>query len=127
MNSALRTVSAIAASFAILAFASVLRAQDKKNAAGEEFFIVSSVDTKDSSLLLKRPTEVTVEMKIPTSAKLFDEQHKPMHITDFRAGGTIWAIARADSTGELVASSVRLGPMTVQELHALYLDYPVIQ
>ncbi|HUO34342.1 MAG TPA: hypothetical protein VMU43_05075 [Candidatus Acidoferrum sp.] len=127
MNKLARIAAASFTLLAMLSLASTARGQGKKNAAGEEFFIISSVDLKDSQLLLKRPTEVTIEMKVTPTTKMFDEQHKPVHISDFRAGDTIWAIASTDSSGELVASNIRVGPMTVQELHALYLDYPVIQ
>ena len=127
MNNVSRLVLLLAAALVFLSLASVARAQGRKNAAGEEFFIVSSVDLKDSSVLLKRPTEVTIQMKITPTTKLLDEQGKPFHISDFRAGDTIWAIVRAASSGALTASSIRKGPMTVAELHSLYLDYPVIE
>ncbi|HUC42246.1 MAG TPA: hypothetical protein VL913_00745 [Candidatus Micrarchaeaceae archaeon] len=126
MNKSLKLAAVILLALAALSLAAAAGAQDKRNSAGEEFFIVSSVDLKNSALLLKRPTEVTVQMKIQATTKLVDAQGKAMKLSDFRAGDTIWAVAKTDASGALLATSVRIGPMTVPELHALYLDYPVI-
>jgi hypothetical protein len=104
------------------------RAQEKKNAAGEQFFIVSSVDQAKSQVLLKRPTEVTLLMKIDDKTQFVDEQGKSLNLTDLRAGDTVWVFSNvgAKDVGT-VAVRIRKGPMTVQELHRLYLDYPVSQ
>ena len=99
--------------------------QGKKTPAGEEFFIVASVDQTKSQLLLKRPTEVTLLMKINEKTQFADEAGKPMKLSDFRAGDTVWV--RASSGTEPTALGIRKGQMTVSDLHRYYLDYPEIK
>jgi len=111
-----------------LSFAQNARAQEKKNAAGEQFFIVSSIDQTKSQVLLKRPTEVTLLMKIDDKTQFVDEQGKSMKLSDLRAGDTVWVIVNASTkTDSPVAARIRRGPMTVPDLHRLYLDYPASQ
>jgi hypothetical protein len=113
---------------AVLSFAQNAGAQEKRNAAGEQFFIVSSIDQTKSQVLLKRPTEVTLLMKIDDKTQFVDEQGKSMKLADLRAGDTAWVIVNASTkTDSPVATRIRRGPMTVQDLHRLYLDYPVSQ
>ena len=69
-------------------------APGKKTPAGEQFFIVASVDLQKSQLLLKYPTEVTVLMHVDESTKLVDESGRPLKLSDFRAGDTVWASSR---------------------------------
>jgi hypothetical protein len=114
--------------FAALSLALSAHAQEKKNPAGEQFFIVSSVDQAKSQVLLKRPTEVTLLMKVDGKTQFLDEQGKSLKLTDLRAGDTVWvnsSLAAKDDGP--VAVRIRKGPMTVQELHRLYLDYPSSQ
>jgi hypothetical protein len=101
-------------------------AQEKKTAAGEEFFIVASIDQSMAQLLLKRPTEVTQLAKVTDKTLCFDEKGKPIRVSDLRAGDTVWAIT---SGGEEKATVTRLrkGPMTAAQLHQYYLDYPAIK
>ncbi|HWG58330.1 MAG TPA: hypothetical protein VN661_04710 [Candidatus Acidoferrales bacterium] len=101
-------------------------AQEKKNAAGEQFFIVSSVDAPNSRLLLKRASEVTLLMKVDSKTKYLDESGKPIRLSDLRAGDTVWVLVGKSGT-EPTASRIRMGPMTVAELHRDYLDYPEIK
>jgi hypothetical protein len=96
--------------------------QGKKNASGEEFFIVSAVDQSKSQLLLKRPTEITVLMQVNERSVFLDEAGKNLKLADFRAGDTLWVTSTADAGGKHVAVRIRKGPMTMQELHKLYLD-----
>ena len=92
-------------------------------ASSEEFFIVSSVDTGKSVMVLKRPTEVTLTMRVTEKTRCRCENGKPIGFSTLRAGDTIFVASQPDSTGQLVASSVRLGPMTVPELHRRYLRF----
>jgi|ERR1700730_15951332 hypothetical protein len=101
-------------------------AQDKKTAAGEEFFIVASLDQANAQLLLKRPTEVTQLAKVSARTQFIDEKAKPLHLTDLRAGDTVWAVTSGSGTNITIAR-LRKGPMTVAELHQYYLDYPQIK
>src|SRR2546425_6541983 len=53
----------------------------------EEFFIVSSIDTKKQQVLLKRPTEVTELILVTEKTAFLDEQGKPLRLSDFREIG----------------------------------------
>ncbi len=87
----------------------------------EEFFIVSSIDTKKQQVLLKRPTEVTELMLVTEKTAFQDEQGKPLRLSDFRAGDTVYVTSYADSSGARVARRLRKGPMTVKGLKRSYL------
>jgi len=92
-------------------------------ASSEEFFIVSSVDAGKSTMVLKRPTEVTLTMRVTEKTRCRNEEGKPIRFTDLRAGDTIFIVSERDSSGQLVASGIRQGPMTVKELHQRYLRF----
>ncbi len=87
----------------------------------EEFFIVSSIDTKKQQVLLKRPTEVTELMLVTEKTAFQDEQGKPLRLSDFRAGDTVYVTSYSDSSGARVARRLRKGPMTVKGLKRSYL------
>ena len=89
----------------------------------EEFFIVSSVDASKSTMVLKRPTEVTLTMRVTEKTRCRSEQGKPIRFTDLRAGDTVFIAADLDSSGQLVASSIRQGIMTLPELRRRYLVF----
>ena len=91
--------------------------------SAEEFFIVSSVDSGKSAMVLKRPTEVTLTMRFTDKTRCRDEQGKPLRPTDLRAGDTVFIASERSASGEFMASSIRRGPMTVQELHRRYLRF----
>lgn len=90
--------------------------------AADEFFIVSSIDAAHSRLILKRPTDVTVTVRVTPGTRIRDEHGKERHLADLRAGDTAWITATKDAAGELTAATVRLGPMTVEELQRRYLS-----
>jgi hypothetical protein len=96
-----------------------------KNAAGEEFFIIASIDQSRSQVLLKHPSEVTELMQLTPTAKYLDENGKPIRMQDFRAGDTVWVVSSGSGL-EPNAVRIRKGQMTVADLHRYYLDYPVI-
>ena len=102
-------------------------AQEKKTAAGEEFFIVASIDQSKSQLLLKRPTEVTSLANVIAKTEYLDEKGKPIRLADLRAGDTVWAVTTSGADGNMTVVRLRKGPMTVPELHQYYLDYPEIK
>ena len=89
---------------------------------GDEFFIVSSIDLPHGRIILKRPTDVTVPMRVNDRTTLRDEQGRPLRLADLRAGDTAWITSTRDATGELTALTVRLGPMTVEELQRRYVS-----
>ncbi len=99
-----------------------------KNERGEQFFIVASVDLQKSQLLLKYPTEVTLLVKIDPKTSLQDEPGKPLQLTDFRAGDTVW-VSSTTAHGDTEATATRIlkGEMTVADLHKYYLDYAEIR
>ena len=87
----------------------------------DQFFIVSSVDARHARIIVKRPTDVTAVLTIPSTAKLRGERGETLGIGDFRAGDTIYAVVTPSSQGPLVASSIRRGAMTLTELRRRYL------
>jgi hypothetical protein len=82
----------------------------------DEFFIVSSVDVAHARVVVKRPTDVTVLLSIPPSAVLRGEHGEALKLGDLRSGDTVYAV---HDNG--VASSIRRGPMTMDELRKRYL------
>jgi len=98
--------------------------QERKNDAGEEFFIISSVNSSSSQLVLKRPTEVTLSMKVDDRTKYLDEKGKELKLADLRTGDTVWVLSPDSKDSMRVAVRIRKGAMTVAELHKLYLDFP---
>ena len=86
------------------------------HAPAEEFFIVSSVDAGKSTLVLKRPTEVTLTMRVTEKTRCRDEEGRPIRFTALRAGDTIFVASERDPAVQPVAAGIRKGPMTVEEL-----------
>ncbi len=109
----------------VMCFPSSALAQGKKSPGGEEFYIIASVDQTKSQLLLKRPNEVTLLMQVNEKTQYADEAGKPLHLSDFRAGDTVWATSFGGP--EPAAVRIRKGHMTVADLHRYYLDYPEIK
>lgn len=100
--------------------------QEAKNASGEQFFIVASIDRQNSQLLLKRPTEVTILVKVDPSTKYFADTGKATTLTSFRAGDTVWAKLSGNGPEPTVVQ-MREGEMTIADLHKYYLDYSIIK
>jgi hypothetical protein len=124
MNRFARGLLLVFSLLAALSLAIIGRAQAKKNVPSEEFFIVSAVDVSKSQLLLKRPTEVTLLMFTSERTQFLEENGKTLKLSDFRAGDTVWIISTAASEGKQLALRIRKGPMTIADLHRLYLDLP---
>jgi hypothetical protein len=89
-------------------------------AVTDDFFIVSSVDVAQKRLVLKRPSEVTVLVRVTEKTSYRSEQNRPLQLGDLRAGDTVF-IRLGTGTESDLAKSVRRGPMTVEELHRRYL------
>jgi hypothetical protein len=113
----------LSTAFLVLAAAAAIGAGSAAPAPSEEFFIVSSVDAGRSAMVLKRPTEVTLTMRVTEKTRCRDEQGKPIRFTDLRAGDTVFIASEPDSSGHPAASSIRQGPMTIEELHRRYLRF----
>jgi uncharacterized protein DUF5666 len=91
--------------------------------AGEEFFLISSVDGKKHQIVLKRPTEVTELVRVTDSTVYRDEQGKPLDFKDLRAGDTVYVTLAMQPDGSRIATRIRKGIMTVEELHRRYLKF----
>ncbi len=105
-------------------FASGLYPQDQRQtrpAAGTEFFIISSVDSNKHQLVLKRPTEVTLLVRVDEKTVYFDEKGKPLQLKDFRAGDTVYVALGSSVQGPPTITSVRKGLMTPEELRRRFL------
>lgn len=87
----------------------------------EEFFIISSVDLKKNQLVLKRPTEVTVLMDVTDKTVCVDEKGKAVHLKELRAGDTVFVTFQRKPDGALEAGRIRMGYMTLEEVHRRYL------
>jgi hypothetical protein len=98
----------------------------KKTSAGEQFFIVASVDLQKSQLLLKHPTEVTLLAHVDDKTKYLDSTGKPIQLSSLRAGDTVW-VTLSNAPSGATAVRVRKGEMTSAELHRYYLNYPEIK
>ena len=88
--------------------------------SGEEFFIISSVDITKKQLLLKEPTEITELLQVGDKTRYTDRNGKAIEFADLRAGDTVFIRSSATPAGKL-ATSIRKGPMTVEELSRRYL------
>jgi hypothetical protein len=112
-----------AAAIALATLALPARAQKSSSAAAgsEEFFIISSMDLKKDQLVLKRPTEVTVLMEANDKTVCLNEKGKPLHLQDLRAGDTVFVTYRQNTQGERIATRIREGYMTLDEVHRHYM------
>jgi len=86
----------------------------------EDFFIVSSVDVPQKRLVLKRPSEVTVLVRVTDKTTYRSEQNRPLQLADLRAGDTVFVRLGTGSDSDLVRT-IRKGPMTPEELRRRYL------
>ena len=72
-------------------------------------------------MVLKRPTEVTLVVGFTAKTRCQSEHGKPIHPVDLRAGDTVFITSERDRTGQIVATSIRQGIMTLPELRRRYL------
>lgn len=98
-------------------------AKGARRASAEEFFIISSIDKEKKQLVLKRPTEVTELMRVSVQTEFVDEEGKSLHFNDLRAGDTVYVTSLSQSAGPPIATRIRRGIMTVEEIHRRYLPY----
>jgi hypothetical protein len=103
----------------LLAFP-LVAAQAAPDSKSDEFFIVSSIDVSHSRIILKRPTDVTATVHVTAGTQIRDEQGRALRLTDLHAGDTAWITSARNPAGELAALTIRLGPMTVEELQRRY-------
>ncbi len=86
----------------------------------EEFFILSSIDTARGRIVVKRPTEVTLVIRVTDRTTYRDEKGKAIRLAALRAGDTAFVRYVDDASGAISALSLRLAPMTIQELQRRY-------
>ena len=89
----------------------------------EEFFIVSSVDARKMQIVLKRPTEVTELIRVSEKTAYLDEQGKTIEFKSLRAGDTVYVTSSPAPDGVRIASRIRRGAMTPEELHRRYVPF----
>jgi hypothetical protein len=87
----------------------------------DEFFIISSVNLPKHQLVLKLPTEVTMQMTVDSKTMITGENGQKMNLGELRSGDTVYITYVTGPEGEN-ALKIRLGPMTVKELHQRYLS-----
>jgi hypothetical protein len=90
---------------------------------GEDFFIISSVDARKRQIVLKRPTEVTELVQVSEKTIYLDEQGKAIDFKSLRAGDTVYVTSNPGPDGVRIASRIRRGPMTLEELHRRYVPF----
>ena len=106
----------------LVVFATALRAASPAAPSADEFFIVSSVDSDKGTIVVKRPTETTLTIRVTEKTRCLGLKGEAIRFTDLRAGDTVF-IASIAGSGPPVASTIRRGPMTVEELHRRYLRF----
>ncbi len=93
------------------------------SSSGEEFFIISSVDMAKNRLVLKHPTEVTELMLVNDKTACFNEKGKSEPCKNLRAGDTVFVISSGSGEGARTAARIRVGPMTIEEIHRKYVTF----
>ncbi|HKF42320.1 MAG TPA: hypothetical protein VKG01_04410 [Thermoanaerobaculia bacterium] len=107
----------------LLVVAAAIVSASAPAAAGDEFFIVSSVDADKGTIVVKRPTETTLTMRVTDKTRCTGLKGEAIRFTDLRAGDTVFVTSAASPSGPPVASTIRRSPMTVEELHRRYLRF----
>ncbi len=108
---------------AALMFLSIsVHAQTTPAKPSDDFFVVSSVDRVHNALILLKPTEIAVVYQLSDKTQYFDENGKPLKLSDFHAGDTIFATSHSNSDGTFTLDRIRKGDMTVNELRRRFPD-----
>jgi hypothetical protein len=89
----------------------------------EDFFIISSVDARKRQIVLKRPTEVTELIQVSEKTVYLDEQGKAIEFKSLRAGDTVYVTSNPGPDGVRIASRIRRGTMTLEDLHRRYVPF----
>jgi hypothetical protein len=85
-----------------------------------DFFIISSIDTKQQQIVLKKPTEVTQLVQVNAQTQYLDENGQPLKLQNLRAGDTVFVVMLQKGAAMPIAQRIRRGPMTVDVLHQRY-------
>jgi hypothetical protein len=122
MNNRLRHITSLLALAALLLSAGIAAAAQKTSGreTADEFFLISSVNLPKHQLVLKLPTEVTMQLHVTDKTAIIGEKGQKLSLKDLRSGDTAYITYRHTADGAS-AVKIRLGPMTVNELHRRYL------
>jgi hypothetical protein len=105
----------------VLCSAFAVHAQTQAKAGNDEFFVISSIDKAHNALILLRPTQITATIYVTGKTQFADDKGKPLKITDFRTGDTIFVTYSTQADKTLAAEHVRKGMMTMAEMRKRYL------
>ena len=122
MNNLRKSLLAVFAASAMLlgVYASPVAAQSK---AGDQFFVISSIDRTKHLLVLLQATEITEIMSTTDKTQYFAANNKPEKLTDLRSGDCVYVVFHKEKDGSLVVDKVTQGVMTVAELRKRYVPY----
>ena len=98
--------------------------QNPKNAKGEQFFMISSVNLPKHEIVLMAPTQLTLVVTTSSLSQYVGEKGQKLAEKDLKAGDTVWAIIKAGKAGQFTAVKIREGSMTPADLQKLYLSHP---
>lgn len=115
---------AVFAGALLMALGICFSASAQTNSRGEEFFIISSVNFQTHQIVLMRPTQLTVAGTFGPQTVCLGENGQKLPTKELKAGDTVWAVLRNAKAGQASISRIRLGAMTTNDLHKLYLRYP---
>jgi hypothetical protein len=121
MNNLRKSISFAVIAVAILVSAVAVRSQAQAKPGTDQFFIISSVDKLHSSFILLLPTEITATIAYNDKTKYSDENGKPLKVTDFQTGDSIFVNYSLLPNKTMVATSIRKGMMTTAEMRKRYL------
>lgn len=113
-------LATLAAAFALASVPRVA-AQGASRETRDEFFIISSVNLPKHQIVLKLPTEVTLQMSVGGKTSIVGEKGQKMNLGELRSGDTVYITYATGSEGAS-AINIRVGPMTEKELHQRYLS-----
>ncbi len=120
MNKLVKSI-ALAALCAALVFVAVsAHAQNASAKPGDEFFVVVSLDRTQKGLILLSPQEIATVYQLTDKTQYFDENGKPIKVSDLHAGDTLFGSYMRKPDGTLVLEQVHKGDMTVSELRRRY-------
>src|ERR1019366_750445 len=110
----LAAMAAIVLFFAMmLCSVTIVQAQDQPTSGRDEFFVISSIDKAHNAMILLRPTQITATIYVTPKTQFADENGKPLKLSDFRTGDTIFVTYALQPDKTLAAVSVHKGMMTM--------------
>jgi len=114
-------LASLCAAFAFSAWPARAAQRGGPAQAREDFFIISSVNLPKHQLVLKLPTEVTMMMSVGPNTVIVGEKGQKLSLAELRSGDTVYITYIGGAEGDR-ALKIRIGPMTVAELHKRYLS-----